>query len=58
MVTKLVPIMLLKFPIKLWSSAPESCLLYSIYALYVKHYSLQIQQFISLILLKLQNHDH
>ena len=47
---RLVPIMLLKFPIM----SPKFCLLCSIYAPYVNHHALQIQQFISLILLKLQ----
>ena len=42
--------MLLKLPIMLWSNAPEFCLLRSIYASYVKHYALQIQHFISLML--------
>ena len=32
--------MLLKLPIMLWSSAPEFCLLCSIYAPHVKHYML------------------
>ena len=40
---RLVPIMLLKLPIVLWSNAPEFCLLCSKYAPHVKHYALQIQ---------------
>ena len=48
--------MLLKLPMMLWSSAPEFCLLCSVYAPYVKYYALQIQHFIFRILLKLQNH--
>ena len=53
----LVLIMLLKLSIILWSNASEFCLLCSIYAPYVKYYTLQIQYFISLILLKLQNYS-
>ena len=49
--TRLVPIMLLKSPIMLWINALEFYLLCSIDAPYFKHYSLQIQCFISLILL-------
>ena len=42
----------------LWSNAPEFCLSCLIYATHVKHYALQIQYFISLILLKLQNREY
>ena len=49
---RLVPIMLLKLPIMLWSNAPEFCLLCSNYAPYVSQCSPQIQHFLSLILLK------
>ena len=52
--TSLVTIMLLKLPIMLWSNAPEFYLLCSFYAPHVKHYALEIQRFISLIILKLQ----
>ena len=49
---RLVPIMLLKLPIMLWSNAPEFCLLCSYYAPYVSR-SPQIQHFLFLILLKI-----
>ena len=49
--TRLVPVMLLKSPIMLWINALEFYLLCSIDVPYFKHYSLQIQCFISLILL-------
>ena len=55
---RLVPIMLLKLPIMLWRNAPEFCLLCSNYAPYVSQYSPQIQHFLSLILLKSQNHEY
>ena len=42
----------------LWGNAQEFCLLCLNYAPYVSHYSLQIQHLISLILLKLQNHEY
>ena len=44
-----------KLPIMLWSNSPEFCLLCS---KYVSQYSPQIQHFISLILLKSQNHEY
>ena len=52
-IVRLVPIMLLKLPIMVWSNAPEFCLLSSIYAPYVQQFALQIQCFISLMPLKL-----
>ena len=55
---RLVPIMLLKLPIMLCSNATEFCLSCSIYAPYVKHNALQIQHFVSLIVLKLENHEY
>ena len=50
MLARLVPIMLLKLPIMLWSNAPEFCLLCSNYAPYINHFAPQIQHFLSLIL--------
>ena len=47
---RLVPIMLLKLPIMLWSNVPEFCLLCSNYAPYVSQYAPQIQRFLSVIL--------
>ena len=47
--SRLVPIVLLKLSIMLWSNASEFCLLCSIYAPYVEHYALQIQQFLFLL---------
>ena len=55
MYTRLVPIMLLKLPIMLWSNALEFCLLCSNYAPYMNHFAPQIQHFLSLIL---QNHEY
>ena len=52
---RLVPIMLLKLPIMLWSNALEFCLLCSNYAPYMNHFAPQIQYFLSLIL---QNHEY
>ena len=46
---RLVPIMLLKLPIMLWSNAPEICLLCSNYAPYINYYTPQILHFLSLI---------
>ena len=56
--SRLVPIMLLKLLIMLYSNTAEFCLSCSIYAPYVKHYALQIQHFVSLIVLKLENHEY
>ena len=47
---RLVPVMLLKLPIMLWSNVPEFCLLCSNYAPYVSQYAPQIQRFLSVIL--------
>ena len=48
---RLVPIMLLKLPIMLWSNAPEFCLLCS-------NYTPQIRHFLSLLLLKWWNYEY
>ena len=53
-----VPIMLLKLPIMLWSSAPEFCQLCSIYVPHVKYNALHIQYILFFILLQLQNHEY
>ena len=54
---RLVPIMLIKLPIMLWSNAPEFYLLCSNYAPYASQHFPQIQHFLFLILLKSQNHE-
>ena len=56
--SRLMPIMLLKLPMILWSNAPEFCLLCSNYAPYVSWYVPQIQYFLSFIVLKSQNHEY
>ena len=56
---RLVPIMLLKLPIMLWSNAPEFCLLFPNYAPYVSQDSPQINiSFLLFCLSKPQNHEY